>query len=142
MYTKFQKKMYKISLIIIPSERNVMGKYTYAAQAMLIKELIPPPDPTNINKPCHHSYRPHIYKLFHAPHKSETPPHIEAVLKGCEQAEWMECLYNAYDKIHTTGTLSIPFLLELIPEDNNVLRPRVTCEVRIIDTDNYYGLKC
>ena len=54
----------------------------------------------------------------------------------------MECLYNAYDKMHTTGTLSITFPLEPVPKGNNILRPRVTCEVRITDIDNYYELKC
>ena len=50
-------------------------------------------------------------------------------------------MFNAYDKMHGTRTLSLPFPQFLLPPDTTILRPRLTCEVRITDTDNYYELK-
>ena len=50
-------------------------------------------------------------------------------------------MYNAYDKMHRTGTLSLPFSMTHLPSQTTVLRPRLTCEVKITDSDNYYELK-
>ena len=43
--------------------------------------------------------------------------------------------------MHRTGTLSLPFLLSRLPTETTILRPRVSCEVRITDSDNYYEMK-
>ena len=83
-----------------------------------------------------------LRKLINSPVKPNTPSHIHATLKGPLQSHWIACLFNAYDKIHGTGTLSLPFPKFLLPPDTTILRPRLTCEVRITDTDNYYELKC
>ena len=43
--------------------------------------------------------------------------------------------------MHGTGTLSLPFPESDLPPGLTVLRPRLSCEVRITDTDHYYELK-
>ena len=85
---------------------------------------------------------PCVKKLFHAPSKSETPPLIGTALTSPQQSKWLDCLFNAYDNMHRTGTSSLPFKIIGLPEDTTILRPRVTCEVKIKDSDNYYKLKC
>ena len=39
------------------------------------------------------------------------------------------------------GSLSLPFPQTQLDKDTAILRPRLTCEVRITDSDNYYELK-
>ena len=70
-------------------------------------------------------------KLVHTPAKPKTPPHIGAAMKGKDRADWLDCLFQAYDKMHKSGTLSIPFPITMLPHDTTILRPRLTCEVRI-----------
>ena len=96
----------------------------------------------NEKMPTSHLRPPHLRKLVHSPMKPNTPSHIHAALKDHLQSHWIDCLFNAYDKMHGTGTLSLPFPISLLPRDTTVLCPRLTCEVRITDTDNYYELKC
>ena len=84
---------------------------------------------------------PRVHKLIHAPIKPETPPHIGAALKSKNVGDWIDCLFAAYDKMHRTGTLSLPFPQTQLDKDTAILRPRLTCEVRITDSDNYYELK-
>ena len=141
--TRRSKRRLQTSVkLLYPSERQLAGRYTDAAKILLLKEILPEPCNKGAATVYHKSYHPRINKLFHTPKKPDTPPHIGAALTSPEQTEWLECLYNAYDKMHATGTLSIPFSIGKVPEENNILRPRVTCEVRITDTDNYYELKC
>ena len=79
---------------------------------------------------------PKIHKLIHATIKPEIPPHIGAALKSKNVDEWIDCLYAAYDKMHRTGTLSLPFPITQLDKDTSILRPRLTCEVKITDSDN------
>ena len=50
-------------------------------------------------------------------------------------------MFAAYDKMHRMGSLSLPFPQTQLDKDTAILRPRLTCEVRITDSDNYYELK-
>ena len=86
-------------------------------------------------------HHPIVMKLVHAPVKPDTPPHIGAAMKSKDRSDWMDCLFQAYDKMHKTGTLSIPFPITMLDHKVTILRPRLTCEVRITDTDNYYEEK-
>ena len=61
------------------------------------------------HEPPHSLHLTKIRKLIHAPIKPETPPHIGAALKCKNVDNWIDCLYAAYDKMHKTGTLSLPF---------------------------------
>ena len=62
-------------------------------------------------------------------------------MKSKDRANWMDFLFNAYEKNHKTGTLSLPFPILMLERETTVLRPRLTCEVRITDTDNYFENK-
>ena len=86
-------------------------------------------------------HHPRIMKIVHATTKPPTPPHIGTALKSPERLDWLDCLFQAYDKMHKTGTLSIPFPITMLKQGTTILRPRLTCEVKIIDTDNYYKEK-
>ena len=97
-------------------------KYTYPAKILML----------------HH---PRIMKIVHATIKPPTPPHIGAALKSPDRSDWLDCLFQAYDKMHKTGTLSIPFPITMLKQGTTILRPRLTCEVKITDTDNYYEEK-
>ena len=43
--------------------------------------------------------------------------------------------------MHTTGSLSLSFPLTNLAPHTTVIRLRLTCEVRITDSDNYYEMK-
>ena len=62
-------------------------------------------------------------------------------MKSKDRADWMDCLFNAYEKMNKTGTLSLPFPISMLERKTIILRPRLTREVRITDTDNYFEKK-
>ena len=43
--------------------------------------------------------------------------------------------------MHRTGTISLPFPQTQLDKDTAILRSKITCEVRITDSDDYYELK-
>lgn len=44
--------------------------------------------------------------------------------------------------MHLNGTLSLPFLLSLLPKDATILSLRISCEVKRTDSAYYYETKC
>ena len=56
--------------------------------------------------------------------------------------EWFECLFDTYDKMHCTGSLSRALLGNKLPPGTLIINPRVTFEVRIIDIPTFFELKC
>ena len=94
-----------------------------------------------IHEPLPNLHFPKIHKLIHAPIKPETPPHIGTALKSKNVDDWINCLYTAYDKMHKTGTLSLPFSKTFLDSETPIIQPRLICEVKITDSDNYYELK-
>ena len=60
-----------------------------------------------------------------------------AALKSDLRSQWIDCFFDTYDKMHRTGTLSVQFFLSQLPDDTTILRSRITCEVKITDSDWY-----
>ena len=56
--------------------------------------------------------------------------------------EWFVCLFDTFDKMHCTGSLSRPILRNKIPPGTLITNPRVTFEVRITDIPTFFELKC
>ena len=77
-----------------------------------------------------------VHTRIHTPIKSETAPHIGAALKSKLVGDWTDCLFDVYDKMHRIGTLSLPFPKTKLDTDITILRPRMTYEVGITDSDN------
>ena len=65
-----------------------------------------------------------------------------ATLKSSLRTQWGDCLFDTYDKMHKSSSLSLPFEIILLPKDTTILRPRITCEVKITDSEDYYEMKC
>ena len=107
---------------IYPSERHLTTTYGQAANHLL--------------------HKPVIARITNLPKRPECPPHIGQALKSPLRQLWIDCLYDSYDKMHKTGTLSLPFPITNLPNGYSILRPRITCEVKITDSDHYYELKC
>lgn len=70
------------------------------------------------------NHLPHPWqcKLFHAPVKPDVPPHIGAALQSTYRREWLDYLYNIYDRLHRTSTLSSPFAIAQLPAQTTILR--------------------
>ena len=138
--TRVKKKSIRLQY---PSEQGIQSKYLHATKVLLLDNIYQKILTTSVMR--HESpdniHFPRVHKLIHAPIKPETPPHIGAALKSKNVGDWIDCLFAAYDKMHRTGTLSLPFPQTQLDKDTAILRPRLTCEVRITDSDNYYELK-
>ena len=65
-----------------------------------------------------------------------------AALKSSLRTRWIGCLFDAYDNMHKSSSLSLPFEINLLPKDTTILCPRITCEVKITDSEDYYEMKC
>ena len=109
-------------LCTYPSKRHLSSKYGLASDHLLRQAI--------------------ARRIVNLPQRPECPPHIGAALKSPLRQLWIDCLYDAYDKMHHTGTLSLPFPQSLLPPGTSVLRPRVTCEIKITDSTDYYEAKC
>ena len=105
-----------------PSDYPTKAKYCQAAKHLLHKAI--------------------VSRVVHLPQRPECPPHIGWALKSPYRNMWIDCLFDSYDKMHRTGTLSLPFPLTELPKGFTLLRPRVSCEVKITDSDNFYEVKC
>ena len=104
-----------------PSAVQASSKYSTAAKHLLHEAI--------------------VSRLIHLPQKPECPPHIGKALKSELRSQWIDCLFDSYDKMHRTGTLSLPFLTSILPPNTTILRPRLSCEVKITDSDNYFEMK-
>lgn len=78
---------------------------------------------------------------MHVPIKPEITPHIGAAPKIKNVDDWIVYIYAAYDKLHKTETLSLPFSKIILNPGTPILRPRLTCEAKITGSDDYYKLK-
>ena len=83
-----------------------------------------------------------VSRLIHHPNRPEKPDHMGAALKSSLRTQWIDCLFDTYDKMHKSSSLSLPFETTLLPKDTTILRPRITCEVKITDSADYYEMKC
>ena len=84
---------------------------------------------------------PKVNKLIQLPTKPHTPEHVGEALNSPIRSHWIECLFNCYDKMHNTGTLSCPFPRNQLPKDKKVLPTRLSFEVSLTDILNFYEIK-
>ena len=84
---------------------------------------------------------PQLKRIFQAPIRPEKPLHIGDAMESPIRPEWLEALFDCYDKMHRTGTLSRPFQRKLLPQDTKFINPRLTFEVRITDLPTFFELK-
>ena len=73
--------------------------------------------------------------------KPNKPQHIGEALKSALTSEWIECLFDSYDKMHRTGSLSRPFFRIKLPPKTLILNPRITFEVKITDISTFYKIE-
>ena len=84
---------------------------------------------------------PKINKLIQVPLKPHTPEHVGEALNSDIISHWIECLFNCFDKIHNSGTLSSQFPRINIPKGKKVLPTRQSFEVKLIDVLDFYEIK-
>lgn len=65
-------------------------------------------------------HHPRIMKIVYATTKPPTPPHIGTALKSPERLDWLDSLFQAYDEISKTGTLSILFPIIMLKQGRTV----------------------
>ena len=65
-----------------------------------------------------------------------TPLYIGTALKDKLRHHWIDCIFAAYDKTHTTGTLSCLFPTSYISKEIPTILPsRLSFEVKITDVN-------
>ena len=114
------------------------SKYAYTTNVLFVQDLF---ESLKLTRDQNQSHHPRVMKLVHIPNKPDTHPYIGTAMKSKDRSDWIDCLFQAYDKMYKTGTLSIPLPITMLDHNITILRPRLTCEVRITDTDHYYEEK-
>ena len=84
---------------------------------------------------------PKVNKLIQLPFRPKTPNHVGEALHSNIRTYWIECLFNCYDKMHNTATLSCPFLRSSLQTTVKILNTRLSIEVKITDIDDFYEIK-
>ena len=74
--------------------------------------------------------KPKVNKLIQVPLKPHTPEHVGQALNSDIRSHWIECLFNCFDKMHNSDTLS-PFLRIKIPTGKKVLPTKFSSEVKL-----------
>ena len=85
--------------------------------------------------------KPKVNKLIQVPLKPHTPEHVGQALNSDIRSHWIEYLFNCFDKMHNSGTLSCPFLRIKIPDGKKVLPTRLSFEVKLTDVLDFYEIK-
>ena len=84
--------------------------------------------------------KPKVNKLIQVPLTPHTPEHVGQALNSDIRSHWIECLFNSFDKMHNSGTLSCPFPRIKIPEGKKVLPTRLSFEVKLTDVLDFYEI--
>ena len=67
-----------------------------------------------------------------------TPLYIGTALKDKLRHHWIDCIFAAYDKMHTSGTLSYSFSTSYINKHNPTILPsRLSFEIQITHINNF-----
>ena len=85
--------------------------------------------------------KPKVNKLIQIPFKFHTPEHVGQALNSDIRSHRIECLFNCFDEIHNSGTLSCPFLRIKIPDGKKFLPTRLSFEVKLTDVLDFYEIK-
>lgn len=85
--------------------------------------------------------KPKVNKLIQVPLKHHTPEHVGQTLNSDIRSHWIECIFNYFDKMHNSGSLSCPFLRIKIPKGKKVLPTRLSFEVKLTDVLDFYEIK-
>ena len=72
--------------------------------------------------------------------KPKKPEHVGEALKSELRKYWIQCIYNCYDKIHNSITLSCQFPRKMVPNKKKVLPVRLSFDVKITDVIDFYEL--
>ena len=83
--------------------------------------------------------KPKVNTLIQLPLKPHAPDYVGQALNSDIRSHWIECLFNCFDKMHNSDTLSYPFLRIKIPDGEKVLPTRLTI-VKLTDVLNYYEI--
>ena len=85
--------------------------------------------------------RPKHIMLIQLPMKLKKLEHVCEALNSELRVYWIQCIYNCYDKIHNSISLSYPLSRKMVPNKKKVLPVRLSFEVKIIDDIDFYELK-
>ena len=77
---------------------------------------------------------------IHLPIKTKKLEHVGEGLKSKLRENWIQCIYNCYDKIHNSTTFTCPLQRKMVPNKKKVLSVRLSFEVKIIDVIDLYKL--
>ncbi len=80
-------------------------------------------------------------KVLSLPTRPDAPSHFGQLSHNPLQNDWMEALFDNYDKMARTGTWSAPMLRSLLPPSQQILRPRVSFRVKDTDITDTYELQ-
>ena len=58
-----------------------------------------------------------------------------------QKSIWFKDIFDAYDKMHHSGTFSRPFLCTELPEDTTIINPQLSFSVKLTDIDHMFDLK-
>ena len=84
---------------------------------------------------------PIINKLVTYPDRPTKPQHFGDIYKDKHKEDWIDSIFESYEKMHITGTFSCPFPKTQLPPNATILKPRIVFKVRPVDVPNFYELK-
>ena len=85
--------------------------------------------------------KPKVNKLIQVPLKHHTPEHVGQTLNSDIRSHWIECLFNCFDKMYNSGTLSCPFPRIKIPEGKKFLPIILSFKVKLTEVLEFYKTK-
>ena len=109
------------------STRTTLQEYRAAFRQMQPSQQIDTSNNTNyasgpINIPT-------INKLVTYPDRPTEPQHFGDIYKDKNEEDWIDSLFESYEKMHITGTFSCPFPKTQLPPNTAILKPQIVFKV-------------
>ena len=82
-----------------------------------------------------------ISKVIESKFKPDIPIHMGQVYKSKFCSDWRSSIFEQYDKMRDSVSLSKPFLKETLPPSSLILNSRLAFAVKLTGLQDYYELK-
>ena len=70
-----------------------------------------------------------INKLVTYPDQPTELQHFGGIYKDKHKEDWIDSIFESYEKMHVTGTFSWPFPKTHLPPNTTILKPRIVFKV-------------
>ena len=125
------------------SKRKVTSKTSYESIRSMFHQIrFKTNTITTQESDIHDVIIPVSSRVLQTTEKPKAPDHVGQLLNSKLRTEWLDSIFDNYEKMITTGTWDRPILRTSVPENKLILRPRLVFKTKTTDHKDMYDLYC